>query len=110
MCVWGIFLPCRKIVTVYVSAWRLLGACTDRSQLLSLHPCRTHAPWRPATVTHFSDVTAPLPGSTSTSVLMPSLSVGADRAQAGPGTSLAPSVQAVPQLQHESTDKEEAQE
>lgn len=111
---WGrIFLPCREIVTVYASAWHPPGICTDRSHLLTLHPCHTHTPWRPATVTHFSDVTAPLPGSTSTSILTPSLSVGwagGRQAQAGPGTSLAPSVQYVPQLQHASIDKEEAQE
>lgn len=57
----------------------------------------THAPWRPspAVVIYFSDVTAPLPGSCSMTIPMPSLRAGwteRGRAQAVPGTSLAPSV------------------
>lgn len=78
-------------------------------------PCHTHTPWRPspAAVTHFSDVTAPLPGSSSTTILMPSLSAGwaeRGRAQALPGAGLAPSVSEASQPQHESIRKEEAQE
>lgn len=85
------------------------------SFLLPLHPCHTHTPWRPspAAVTNFSDVTAPLPGSSSTAILMASLSAGRierGREQGVPGTSLAPPVLEVSQPQYESISKEEAQE